>query len=119
LSMDQVRTRLAAENVNLTGGRLREGETEYLVRTINEYLRAEDIEAIVIDRSEGAIVRLADVARVYTGHKEREIITRINGAESVEIAVYKEGGTNRSCASSIRRCASRSSPTRRTTSGSP
>ena len=94
LSIDQVRARLAAENVNLTGGRLREGQTEYLVRTINEYLRPEDMAPIVLQRSGDAIIRLADVARIFTGHKDREIITRIDGHESVELAIYKEGGTN-------------------------
>ncbi len=94
LSADRVLTRLAQENINLTGGRLLEGQTEYLVRTINEYLRPEDLEVVVVDSAQGAIVRLEDVARVFKGHKEREIITRINGRESVEVAVYKEGGTN-------------------------
>jgi HAE1 family hydrophobic/amphiphilic exporter-1 len=94
LDADRVLNRLAQENVNLTGGRLREGQTEFLVRVINEYLRPEDLRPIVIDSSQGAIVRLEDVARVYKGHKEREIITRINGQESVEVAIYKEGGTN-------------------------
>jgi HAE1 family hydrophobic/amphiphilic exporter-1 len=94
LSAAQVAARLAAENVNITGGSLRDGRTEYLVRTLNEFLRAEDMRNIVIQRDGNAIVRLSDVARVYTGHKEREIITRIDGDESVEIAVYKEGGTN-------------------------
>jgi HAE1 family hydrophobic/amphiphilic exporter-1 len=94
LTVGQVKSRLAAENVNLTGGRLQEGQTEYLVRTINEYMRPDDMRKVVIDRSQGALVRLEDVARVYTGHKEREIITRINSHESVEVAIYKEGGTN-------------------------
>ena len=94
LSVDEVVTRLAAENVNLTGGRLLEGQTEYLVRTVNELLRAEDLETIVIVSSNDAVIRLADIARVHRGYKEREIITRIDGRESVEIAIYKEGGTN-------------------------
>ncbi|MXX77304.1 MAG: efflux RND transporter permease subunit [Holophagales bacterium] len=94
LTMNLVMTRLAQENVNLTGGRLRDGQTDYLVRTINELLRPEEIREIVIDRSQGAIVRLEDIARVYQGAREREVITRIDGQEAVEIAVYKEGGTN-------------------------
>jgi HAE1 family hydrophobic/amphiphilic exporter-1 len=94
LSVGQIASRLAAENVNITGGTLRDGHTEYLVRTLNEFVRPEDMRSIVVDRSGDAIVRLSDVARVFTGHKEREIITRIDGAESVELAVYKEGGTN-------------------------
>ncbi|MEE8524372.1 MAG: efflux RND transporter permease subunit, partial [Thermoanaerobaculia bacterium] len=94
LTEEQVRSRLAQENVNLTGGRLREGQTEFVVRTVNELLRAEDLEEVVIDASRGAIVRLRDVARVFKGHKERDLITRIDGREAVEVAVYKEGGTN-------------------------
>ncbi len=94
LTMNQVMTRLEQENVNLTGGRLRDGQTDYLVRTINELLRPEEIREIVIDRAQGAILRLEDIARVYQGAREREVITRIDGREAVEIAVYKEGGTN-------------------------
>ncbi|MFQ5790766.1 MAG: efflux RND transporter permease subunit, partial [Acidobacteriota bacterium] len=94
ISVNQVIARLAQENVNLTAGRLREGQTEYLVRTINEFERPADMRAIVIARTAGAEVRLEDVAGVARGHKEREVITRINGHESVEVAVYKEGGTN-------------------------
>ncbi|MCD4750559.1 MAG: efflux RND transporter permease subunit [Thermoanaerobaculales bacterium] len=94
MTVDEVATRLAAENVNLTGGALRDGRSEYLVRTLNEFLRADDLESVVIRRSGAAIIRLQDVASVFTGHKERDIITRINGLESVELAVYKEGGSN-------------------------
>ncbi|MGB6335242.1 MAG: efflux RND transporter permease subunit, partial [Thermoanaerobaculia bacterium] len=94
LELDDVLNRLAQENINLTGGRLREGQTEFLVRTVNEFERPEDLLAVVLDSTQGAIVRVEDVAQVYKGHKEREIITRINGQESVEVAVYKEGGTN-------------------------
>jgi HAE1 family hydrophobic/amphiphilic exporter-1 len=94
LSVDRVVNRLSQENINITGGRLREGQTEFLVRTINEFTRPSDLEPIVIDSSQGAIVRLSDVARVVRGHKERDVITRIDGQESVEVAIYKEGGTN-------------------------
>ncbi|MCP4895650.1 MAG: efflux RND transporter permease subunit [bacterium] len=94
LTAAHVASRLAAENVNLTGGTLRDGQTQYLVRTINEFVRAEDMRGIVVQRSGNAVIRLQDVANVFTGHKERDIITRIDGDESVELAVYKEGGTN-------------------------
>jgi len=94
LSIETVIARLAAENVNLTGGRLLEGQSEYLVRTINELLRAEDLEKVVVTGTGDAVVRVEDVGRVIRGHRERDIITRIEGRESVEVAIYKEGGTN-------------------------
>jgi HAE1 family hydrophobic/amphiphilic exporter-1 len=94
LSVDRVITRLAQENINLTAGRLREGQSEFLVRTVNEFVTPADLEDVVVDSSQGAIIRVRDIARVTKGHKERDVITRIDGAESVEVAVYKEGGTN-------------------------
>jgi len=93
LTANQVVARLAAENVNLTGGRLQDGQTEYLVRTINEFERPSDMRHIVIDSTRRDI-RLEDVATISRGHKEREVISRIDGREAVEIAIYKEGGTN-------------------------
>ncbi len=93
LSASQIVARLAAENVNLTGGRLQDGQTEYLVRTINEFERPSDMRYIVIDSARRDI-RLEDVATITRGHKEREVISRIDGREAVEIAIYKEGGTN-------------------------
>jgi HAE1 family hydrophobic/amphiphilic exporter-1 len=37
---------------------------------------------------------LGDVARVWRGTKDREIIARLKGQEAVEMAVYKEGDAN-------------------------
>ena len=93
LSVPAVVNRLAAENVNLTAGRLLDGGAEYLVRTINEFERPEDMRSIVVDAAR-TVIRLDDVAEIRRGAKEREVITRINGQESIEVAVYKEGGTN-------------------------
>ncbi len=93
LSVPAVVNRLAQENVNLTAGRLLDGSTEYLVRTINEFERPEDMRDIVVDTTR-TVIRLDDVATIRRGAKEREVITRIDGRESIEIAVYKEGGTN-------------------------
>ena len=58
LTVDRIRDRLARENVNLTAGRLREGRTEYLVRTVNEVLRPEELMPIVVAADEGALIRL-------------------------------------------------------------
>jgi len=94
ISIQQIAERIRAENVNLSGGRLEEGRQRYLVRTINEFQTVEEfgdaIVAVVADRP----VFLRDVATVTRGHKEREAITRVNGQESVELAIYKEGDAN-------------------------
>ena len=94
LSAETVAVRLREENVNLTGGRLRDGQTEYLVRTLNEVLQPRDLQDLVVSADSGALVRLRDVGTVRQGFREREIITRIDQRECVEVAVFKAGGTN-------------------------
>lgn len=85
---------LGAENVNLSGGRLEEGSQQYLVRTLNEFQSVEQIRNVVLDRQQGSTIYMKDVADVVQSYKEREAITRLNGAEAVEIAIYKEGDAN-------------------------
>ena len=89
-----VEQRLAEADVNLPGGRLREGGTEYLVRTLNELDSVAEIEELVVARPGGAEIRLRDIARVEVSHKDREILTRVNGRESVDLEIHKEAGAN-------------------------
>tara|TARA_R110002096_G_scaffold324349_2_gene518397 strand:+ start:13176 stop:16460 length:3285 start_codon:yes stop_codon:yes gene_type:complete len=85
---------LRAENVNLSGGRLEEGTQQYLVRTLNEFLSVDQIRNVVVARLNGNTIYLKDVATVEQAYKEREAITRLDGLEAVEIAIYKEGDAN-------------------------
>jgi len=85
---------LGAENVNLSGGRLEEGTQQYLVRTLNEFKSIEQIQNVVVYTSNSNTVYLKDIAEVTQAYKEREAITRLNGMEAVEIAIYKEGDGN-------------------------
>jgi len=86
--------RLAQENVNAAGGLVREGSTDYVVRTVNEFRSPEEIADLALVRRGGAVVRVRDVATVRSHHRRREVVSRIDGAESVEIAVYREAGAN-------------------------
>ena len=94
MDIQLVRDRLAQENINLAGGNLKEGQTEYLVRTLNEFKSVKEIEEVVIGRYNGVDIKIKDVANVYRTSKEREIITRIEGKESVEIEIFKEADAN-------------------------
>ncbi len=94
ISIADIAARLRAENVNLSGGRLEEGSQRYLVRTINEFQTVDEFAAAIVATVDGTPVYLRDVADVTRGFKEREAITRIDGRESVELAVYKEGDAN-------------------------
>lgn len=94
LPIENLAYQLGAENVNLSGGRLEEGTRQYLVRTLNQFRSVEEIGEVVVSTGEGKAIRLRDIAVVRQGYKEREAVTRLNGVEAVEIAVYKEGDAN-------------------------
>jgi HAE1 family hydrophobic/amphiphilic exporter-1 len=94
IGIDQVAARIRAENVNLSGGRLEEGDQRFLVRTLNEFQSIEEFRGAIVANVAGRPVYLRDVATVERGYKEREAITRVKGRESVELAVYKEGDEN-------------------------
>ncbi|MFT7171123.1 MAG: HAE1 family hydrophobic/amphiphilic exporter-1 [Paracoccaceae bacterium] len=86
--------RLAQENLNASGGQIREGSTDYLVRTLNEFKSVEEIRDLAIARVNDAVIRVRDIAQVDRTHAEREVITKLNGREAVEIAIYREAGAN-------------------------
>ncbi|MEX1123305.1 MAG: efflux RND transporter permease subunit, partial [Balneolales bacterium] len=94
LSIEQVSGVLSAENVNLSGGRLEEGSQQYLVRTLNQFQTVAQVGDVIIGQTGDRPVYLKDVAEVRESYKEREAITRLNGLEAVEIAIYKEGDAN-------------------------
>ncbi|MBT8135856.1 MAG: efflux RND transporter permease subunit [Gammaproteobacteria bacterium] len=94
IPINEVAQRLRRENVNLAGGRLEQGSQRFLVRTLNEFRSVEEIADAIITSSAGQPVYLRDIAMVERGYKERQAITRVNGQESVELAVYKEGDAN-------------------------
>jgi multidrug efflux pump subunit AcrB len=94
LDIGLVNQRLSQENINLAGGKLKEGEAEYLVRTFNEFRDLNEIGDVVIGEMNGVNLRVKDVGGVLRGHTEREVITRVNGKESVEIEINKEADAN-------------------------
>ncbi len=94
ISIRQVIDRLSQENINVAGGTLKEGRIEYLVRTLNEYENLDEISATIVSTIEGRDVRIEDLGRVVFSHKEREILTRTDGGNSVQIEIFKEGDAN-------------------------
>jgi HAE1 family hydrophobic/amphiphilic exporter-1 len=94
VTIDQVNEALAQENVNASGGRLRDRNAEYIVRTLSRFEGVADIGEVTVAVVEGRIIRLRDVGEIVRTHKERTAITHVDGRESVEVAVYKEGDEN-------------------------
>ena len=94
LTSQQIISRINAENINISAGKLIDGNTQYLVRTLNQFTHINQIGELVVYRENDKIIYLNDIATVVDGYKERTDVTRINANEAVELAIYKEGDAN-------------------------
>lgn len=99
VSLDELVRAVQGENVNLPGGSVESGRASFLVRVPGEYKSVDEIANVVIktragDGQEHTALRVGEVARVIDTYKERTTLGRINGKESVSLAVSKRGGEN-------------------------
>jgi HAE1 family hydrophobic/amphiphilic exporter-1 len=94
LSINDISNRLRQENINLSGGSIKQGSKMFLVRTVNQFENIDAIKQLIITNKNGRIIKISDVAVVTLGHKDRKSINRLNGNETIEIAIYKEGDSN-------------------------
>jgi HAE1 family hydrophobic/amphiphilic exporter-1 len=95
LTIQQISGRIDAFNRNLQGGNIKKGRFKYALRVVGEYERVSEIGEISLKTTqERGVIRLKDVAQIIDTIKEREGITRLNGAESIGILVRKASGGN-------------------------
>lgn len=86
--------RLRAENLNAAAGSIDEGNTEYLVRALNEFQSLAEIEDLILVRRGDVSIRLKDIARVRRVPQEKQVISRVDGRPCVLVDIYKEAGAN-------------------------
>ena len=71
ISTGQIAEKIRVENVNLSGGRLEEGNQRFLVRTLNEFQSIDEFRNAIVGYVAGQPVYLRDVATVEQGYKDR------------------------------------------------
>lgn len=94
ISVNDVINRLKEENINASGGRIDNGNQAFLVRTLNQFTSFEQIGQLYVANRNGKSLQLKDVAQITNTYKERDAISRFDGREGAEIAIYKEGDAN-------------------------
>jgi HAE1 family hydrophobic/amphiphilic exporter-1 len=87
---------LARQNITLGGGKMDEAARTYQIRTSGEFRTVSEIaEAVIAYRgAENHPVLLKDIADVYEGHLEADMIVKINGEDGVYLILQKQGGAN-------------------------
>ncbi len=94
LSIGDIAARLEAENLNVAGGTITDGDTELIVRTLNQLSDVDAIASLAVGGTAFAPVRLSDVATVDVSPRRQRVATRFDGVPSVEIEVFREADAN-------------------------
>ncbi len=95
LTVQNVITALARENMNVRGGHIDIGKRKYLVRTVGLFKTVQDIEAVIIAKDKnGGSVYVRDVAKVHDTFKDRTSMVRIMGHPAVAFGIVKKTGAN-------------------------
>ncbi len=85
---------VSRSNVNMPGGSMDIGQAKYLVRVPEDFKDPSEIFSIVAFVREGKPIYLRDLAFIRDSHKDPLTRSRLNGQESVTLAVQKRSGEN-------------------------
>lgn len=94
IAPESVISRIKSENINLPSGLIDSGNYELRLRTPGEFSDINQIANLVIGESNGAVVKLKDVAEVSDHWEKKRNVVRINQESGVRIMVYKQSGSN-------------------------
>ena len=94
LTISAVSSSLAVQNLELGGGTVTEGTTDYSIRTVGEYRSVEEINNTVVARLNGYDVKIRDLGRAYMGFRDASSYVYINGEPGVYVQITKQSGAN-------------------------
>ena len=95
IGMNTVINTLKNRNVDLPGGSLRVGDTEYVLRTKGQFANAEEIRnSVIMSNDMGYVTRVGDVAAVSDAYEEPDVLERFNGREAVVLRVWRQSSAD-------------------------
>jgi HAE1 family hydrophobic/amphiphilic exporter-1 len=97
LAIDNVRTALAKENVEVPGGRVEQSRREMVLRTLGRVTDPAQIADIIVANRDGQAIRIRDLggAQIVRDSVEQpRSMTRLDGTPAVVMIVQKQGGSN-------------------------
>jgi multidrug efflux pump subunit AcrB len=94
LSFTDIENAVTSENVSISGGELRLGDSRRTLRVIGEFDDVKEMEGIIVKSENQDIVYLRDVADIIFGFEDPDSYARLNKQNVVTLQVVKKGGEN-------------------------
>jgi hydrophobic/amphiphilic exporter-1 (mainly G- bacteria), HAE1 family len=94
LTVDQVRSAVQRQNVEIPGGSFLSGSSEIALRTMGRIRNVDDFNRIIIAYNGGSVITFQDIGRVLDTVEEPRSVARLDGREAVSLLIRKQSGTN-------------------------
>jgi HME family heavy-metal exporter len=94
VTLHEIETALGKANLNVTGGYLEKSSKELLVRGLGRIENIDEIEEIVVKRTDNRTILLGQLARVTEGAQIKRGDSSINGKDAVVLNIQKQPGAD-------------------------
>lgn len=94
LAVTDVSAAIRAQNQELPGGNLIEGQRTFGVRTMSKLTEVEQFNEVVIATRNGFPIKIKDIGRVEKSGGEPSSAASLDGVQSVSIGIRKQAGAN-------------------------
>ena len=94
LTTTDVAGALRAQNLELPGGRLEQGERDLSVRTVGRLQRPQDFLDLVVATRGNTPIRVRDIGTVEDTGAVPQSVSMLNGKPAVSVAIRKQSGVN-------------------------
>ena len=94
LTVQDVRTALANQHVEMPGGRVEKADVEYVTRVKAEFSSAADLDQLIVSRQGSSIIRLKDVGRTEDGLEEERSISQLDDKSCLTLEIQRQSGKN-------------------------
>jgi multidrug efflux pump len=94
LTVQDVRQAIRTRNVEVPAGRIESERREFTVRSMGELKTPEEFGNLVVNNTDGVLVKLKDLGRVELGAEDERSTLRFKGTPSVAIGVIRQSKAN-------------------------
>ena len=94
LTIQDIRSALDRENIELPGGKIRGNATQLIVNTYGKLTTETDFNNLIVRETDGRIIRFKDVGKAILSGDNDEFASRVNNILSVGVRVVAQPGSN-------------------------
>jgi HAE1 family hydrophobic/amphiphilic exporter-1 len=94
MSSLQVLQALQSANLDYPTGNFKDRDRQYVVRLAGKFETLDQLRNLVVKQTATSQVKLSDVAEIEDGYNETDVITRINGKETIGVMIRKQSDAN-------------------------